>query len=97
MQGGGIDDSESWAQDVALSAADAGAMLDRLLTRLPARELGLRGAAIARSRAYITRCAAAGGVGAQISRSFLVSGDRANRRVDIEVHSGVAFTPSPQG
>jgi hypothetical protein len=44
---------------------------------------------------FIDRCDLAGGVSAQVRRSFNVSGDRQNRRVDIEIISGIAFVPPP--
>jgi hypothetical protein len=91
MQGGGMNDSESWAQASPLLAADGKAMLLALEARLPARERAARLNAMSAAGAFIDRCEIAGGIRAQVSRSFLVSGDRANRRVDIEVHSGVAF------
>jgi hypothetical protein len=78
----------------SLSARDGKAMLIALEARLPARERITRLNAISAASAFIDRCEVAGGIHAQVSRSFLVSGDRSNRRVDIEVHSGVAFVPS---
>jgi hypothetical protein len=93
MQGGGLNDSESWAQASPLLAADGKAMLLSLEARLPTREHAARLNAISAAAAFIDRCEVAGGIHAQVSRSFLVSGDRANRRVDIEVHSGIAFVP----
>ncbi len=91
MQGGGINDFESWAQMLPLEARHGKAMLGALRARLPSRERAMRSKAIEAANAFIDRCEAAGGIHAQVSRSFSVSGDRENRRVDIEVHSGVAF------
>lgn len=95
MQGGGIDDSEAWAQALPLTAVDGKAMLRRLQARLPPRELGMRLQAMVAANAFIDRCEVVGGVPAQVRRSFNVSGDRQNRRVDIEIISGVAFVPPP--
>jgi len=95
MQGGGINESEAWAQALPVTAADGKSMLRRLQARLPARELGMRLQAIVAANAFIDRCEVVGGVLAQVRRSFNVSGDRQNRRVDIEVISGVAFVPPP--
>lgn len=95
MQGGGINDSGAWAQALPLTAADGQAMLRRLQARLPPRELGMRLQTIVAAHGFIDRCEAVGGVPAQVRRSFNVSGDRQNRRVDIEVVSGVAFVPPP--
>ena len=93
MQGGGINDSESWAQALPVTATDGKVMLGRLRARLPPRELGVRSQAIVAATAFIDRCEAVGGIPVQVRRSFNVSGDRQNRRVDIEVISGVAFVP----
>jgi hypothetical protein len=78
-----------------LTAVDGQAMLRRLQARLPPRELGMRLQAIAAASAFIDRCEVVDGVPAQVRRSFNVSGDRQNRRVDIEVISGVAFVQPP--
>jgi hypothetical protein len=93
VQGGGVNESESWALAMPPDAPSGRAMLLALQTRLPYRELMLRSDAIAAAKAFIDRCEAAGGITAPVRRSFLVPGDRTNRRVDIEVISGVAFTP----
>jgi len=95
MQGGGLNDSEPWAQTLPLEASQGRAMLIALEARLPYRELLLRMKAILAAGAFIDRCETAGGISAPVSRSFYVSGDRANRRVDIEIISGVAFAPPP--
>jgi hypothetical protein len=93
MQGGGINDSESWAQALPLAAVTGRAMLLLLEARLPRRERMMRANSVAAAHAYIDRCEVVGGISAQVKRSFNVSGDRANRRVDIEVISGNAFVP----
>lgn len=94
MQGGGIIDSEQWAQTFPLEANEGRAKLLALGARLPFRERIMRLNAIAQANAFINRCESAGGISAQVSRSFMVSGDR-SRRVDIEVISGTAFVPPP--
>jgi hypothetical protein len=94
MQDGGINESESWAQAVPLDAENGRGMLFALEVRLPFRERMMRANAIAAARTYIARCEIAGGISAPVSRSFNVSGDR-TRRVDIEVHSGIAFVLPP--
>ena len=95
MQGGGVNESEAWAQALPLDAASGRALLRALQGRLPHREFVLRSGVVAAANAFIDRCEAAGGITSPVRRSFLVSGDRTNRRVDIEVISGEAFTPSP--
>jgi hypothetical protein len=94
MQGGGVNDSEAWAQALPLEARGGRAKLLALQARLSNREYLLRLKAIADANAFINKCEVAGGVSAQVSKSCMVSGDR-SRRVDIEVISGVAFVPSP--
>jgi hypothetical protein len=94
MQGGGINDSEAWTLTRPLEANEGRAKLLALQARLPFRERMMRLKAIADANAFIDKCEVAGGVSAQVSKSFMVSGDR-NRRVDIEVISGVAFVPPP--
>jgi hypothetical protein len=93
MQGGGINDSVSRAEAVPLQASAGQAALLILANRLPATERQIRQSVIDKARAFITRCEAVGGVTCPISRSFLVRGDRQNRRVDVEVHPGEAFPP----
>jgi hypothetical protein len=94
MQGGGIEDSESWDRDQPPSAAEALAMVDALVNRLPGREQNLRADAIDTARTYIERCRTVGGVSAPIApKSCVVRGDRDNRRVDIEIFTGRAFVP----
>jgi hypothetical protein len=78
-----------------VEAKDGRAKLLGLQARLPYREYLLRLNAVAAANAFINKCEVAGGISAQVSRSFMVLGDK-NRRVDIEVISGVAFVPSPQ-
>jgi hypothetical protein len=96
MQGGGLNDSESWAQALPVTAADGRALLGRLQARLAPRELAIRLPAIVAAHAFIDRCELVGGISAQVRRSFYASGDRQNRRVDVEVIRGVAFVRSPQ-
>jgi hypothetical protein len=96
MQGGGVNDSESWSQSAPFSAAAARAALIRLENRLAPAERVLRQAVIAKARNFIARCEANGGITTppQLIRPFLVPSDRTSRRVDIEVHTGQAFIPS---
>lgn len=94
MQGGGVNDSEAWAQSAAFSAAAARAALTRLENRLTPTERVLRASVISKARAFIAQCEGIGGVTAppQCIRSYPVSGDKTNRRVDIEIRTGQAFT-----
>lgn len=95
MQGAGINDSEAWVQSEPLPASAARAFLAALTARLPTREYQLRQSVIQQARSFIDRCEAAGGIDHPVSRSFLVRGDRAARRVDIEVVRGKAIVPPP--
>jgi len=92
MQGGGIELSEAWAAAQPPSAAEARAMIARLMDRLPARERRLRAVIAVRAAEFVEHCIRRGGVEAQVIRSFKVDGDRKARRLDIEVHAGKAFT-----
>jgi hypothetical protein len=60
MQGGGINDSEPWAQSFPLEAEEGRAKLLALETRLPFRERVMRLNAIAQANAFIDKCESAG-------------------------------------
>ena len=91
MQGGGVNDSVSWAQSTPYTAAGGLVALTTLDNRLTATERGLRQTVIAQARSFVGRCRANGGVQAPIIKSFPVRGDTLSRRVDIEIHTGQAF------
>lgn len=92
-QGGGYEDSEAWALDRPLTAAEGEAMLNTLVARMPPKEFRARRIAIDDARLWIRRVAAGGGVRAEVRMSFNEPNAKAGERVDIEVRKGIAFVP----
>jgi hypothetical protein len=88
-QGGGINDSQPWAQKNPLTLNSAINMSNALEAMASPSEKILRTSAHAKSRKFMTAAQAAGGVGVT-SKTFMVPNDR-HRRVDIEVRKGIAF------
>jgi len=88
-QGGGLNDSQSWAKQAPLDHS-TGISLSHLLEAMPnKKEKKLRVKAHAAARAFMDAAKLAGGVGVT-SKTYVVKGDP-HRRVDIEVRKGVAF------
>jgi RHS repeat-associated protein len=92
-QGGGYEDSEPWNQGTPLTLFDGYAKLDALANRMPPREYRARIFAIEAARVWIGRVGQAGGVSAQVSKSFEEPNARRGERIDIEVIEGLAFVP----
>lgn len=92
-QGGGYEDSESWAQGVPLSLVDGHVKLNALVVRMPPKEYFGRRFAIEEARTWISRAGQAGGVSARVSKSFSEPNAKRGERMDIEVHKGRAFVP----
>jgi hypothetical protein len=90
-QGGEIEESESWAQDTPLLLSHGHQKLNDLHGRLQPAEQRYREEAFAEARAYVDRVAEAGGARPGTSKSFPLRPRRDHRRVDIEVHKGLAF------
>lgn len=88
-QGGGLNDSKPWGQQVPLKHKTVIGMSHALEAMPSKKEKKLRAAAHAASRAFMNAAKAAGGVG-RTSKTYMVKGDP-HRRVDIEVHEGLAF------
>jgi hypothetical protein len=91
-QGGGYEDSESWAQATPLTLVEGHAKLDALVVRMPPKEHRARRFAIEDARVWIDRAGRAGGVG-PTSKSFPEPGAKKGERIDIEVRKGRAFVP----
>jgi hypothetical protein len=89
-QGHGLELSVGWDQEVALSATSAHQLVSTLEQRLLRRERKLRAGAFMKLHIWIDRAAAAGGVDAPQSKTFLAGH---GRRVDVEVNAGRAFVP----
>lgn len=95
-QGGGVEKSCSWAQVTPLTKTEGEKLVDNLESSLTDPEMEVRQEAFQQARDYINRAARAGGVDAQVSKTFPnVSKIRSDIRVDIEVIKGKAFVPDP--
>jgi uncharacterized protein RhaS with RHS repeats len=92
-QGNGYEDSEAWNQQTPLTLAEGLVKLDALSNRMPARVFAARNIAIEEARVWMNRAAKAGGVYAQVSKTFQNPGVRKGERIDIEVIEGKAFVP----
>lgn len=96
-QGGGIEESETWAQNNALTGAAGRTMLTKLQAKLTEAEAAHRGEAFGQARGFIDRAEKSNGVDAShgvIRKSYPVKPRIDGRRVDIEVHKGKAFVPA---
>lgn len=89
-QGGGTEQSVSWAQDLPPTTTDGHRMLDKLYNQLTASEQRDRDDAFRLAHNFVDAAGAKGGVDAPVSKSF----PRGQTiRVDIEVNKGRAFVP----
>lgn len=68
-------------------------MLEELRSKLRPRERDLRDTAFRQAGAFMQRAAVAGGVAAPVAKTFPPLPDQDGRRIDIEVHKGLAFVP----
>lgn len=94
-QGGGIDESESWARDAPLPACIGHELLDSLSGKLAPSERRHREKGFEQAHRYVDRAARAGGTG-PIGKSFPFPPRGDQRRVDVEVQAGLAFVPAPE-
>lgn len=90
VQGGGFEDSESWASEEPLPAEEGLNMLEELRSRIPKNEAELREKEFEKARNFIVTASEKGGVDAPVSKTFKRAGSR-DVRVDIEVIKGRAF------
>ncbi|WP_321900386.1 hypothetical protein [Burkholderia cepacia] len=88
-QGGGIEESEPWADPVPLPCKDGLTKSKALESGLAKKEQKIRKDAFDRARDFMRRCAKNGGTSVT-SKSYPVRDDK-DRRVDIEVRAGRAF------
>ncbi len=88
-QGGGLEESEAWSQDEALSKNDALKLLDKLKGKLSEKDLKKREKAFRSATDYVKNTQ--GGIDAVKKKSFY--DDKKNRsiRVDVEILGGKAF------
>ena len=94
-QGGGVEESEPWAQGDPFEASAARTLLGKLENKLVPRERELRGPAFEQARDYIARAEQLGGVDAFFKKSYPQPPRPDQRRVDIDVLCGRAFVPAP--
>lgn len=92
-QGGGYQDSESWARPMPVSVSEGLSMLDRLVQRMPKRVFKARNIAIERARLWIIRVSSVGGAQAFRTRTWQNPGSKKGERIDIEIREGRAFIP----
>lgn len=90
-QGGGIEESECWAQDKPLSLASALKLLAKLIAKLATKDYERRRDQFDKAEQYIKNAAENGGRYATgRDPSFRVKGSK-DERVDIEINAGKAF------
>ena len=90
-QGGGIEESEAWAQSLPLPASDAYNLLKRLKGKLTGAEFGMRERAFEKAEQYVHEASRNGGIRGLMKASFPQPPRSDQRRVDIEVSKGLAF------
>jgi len=89
-QGGGLEASESWAQDEPLTKEDGLSLLHELKAKLPQKEADKRTNAFKRAERFIEEAGTAGGVQSPLKKPFVEKGTN-DIRIDIEVLAGRAF------
>ena len=94
-QGGGLEESESWAQDEPLKLSIALSLLEKLKNKLSPKDRKIRKKPFSKAERFVNTAGQNGGVFARLSRTFLVKGSK-DKRVDIEVLSGKAFVPEEE-
>jgi hypothetical protein len=94
-KGAGLQESESWAQDAALTADAGHVLLSTLHDKLNTTDQELRAIGFTQAHEYIDIARAANGTG-PIKKTFPKHRIRAtDGRVDIEVIKGLAFVATP--
>jgi hypothetical protein len=88
-QGGSLQESEPWDEDQALRALKAHHLLEGLRLKIRPGEAEHRQEPFLKAHRFIDSAATSGGVGF-CKKSYVARGSR-DRRVDIEVQSGLAF------
>jgi hypothetical protein len=91
-QGGGVEESVSWASDIPPTADEGLGMLEQLKDKLTPRQLNERSGPLAKAAQLIQRARSIGGVDAPVKQSFY-SEKGSDVRIDVEVITGKAFTP----
>ncbi len=89
-QGGGVEESEKWAQDEPLSLKRALILLARLIAKLATKDYKRRKNQFDKTEQFVRNAAETGGMYAKTSKSFDVEGSE-DERVDFEIWAGRAF------
>jgi len=89
-QGGGVEESESWAQEKPLSLFRALKLLAKLISKLATKDYEKRRDQFDKAEQFVKNAAESGGLYAKTSKSFGVKGSK-DERVDVEVWGGKAF------
>ncbi len=89
-QGGGVEESECWAQEKPLSLSSALRLLAKLIGKLAFKDYEKRRNQFDKAEQFVKNAAESGGLYANTSKSFNVKGSK-DERVDIEVWAGKAF------
>jgi hypothetical protein len=89
-QGGGIEKSESWAQDEPLSLESGLNLIDNLKKQLTKKELAVREEAFEKLSKLVNKNSR-NGIDAQVVVSFYADEDTTDERVDLEVRKEKAF------
>ncbi len=96
-QGNNVEKSRRWDQATPLLASTGFGHLESLKNEIGQRETKLREKGFAQARQFIERMLANGGTSHAppvIMKSYPMP-PQGPRRIDIEVHRGVAFAPNP--
>jgi hypothetical protein len=91
-QGGGVEESESWAQDSPITVRKALRLLGRLINKLSKKDYQRREKSFEKAKQFVEEAGTHGGIFSHVSRSFRLKKSK-DERVDIEVLSGRAFVP----
>lgn len=92
-QGGGIEESESWAQDEPLKISKARLLFQRLIAKLSRKDYEKRRKAFEKAKEFTENISRNGSMFAVKKESFRVKGENGSEgeRVDIEILGGEAF------
>lgn len=83
-QGEKLEESEAWAVPIPPSTEEGGSMLLKLESKLESRDAKLRKDAFAEAKSFIYKSYNAGGVNAEMTKSFMVRSTR-RERVEVEI------------
>ena len=89
-QGGGVEKSESWLQDTFLTLADGKKLIEKLKNKLTKTELKIRQKEFQKLEKFVEEHSETGISAPSLGHSWKVK-DSKNERVDLEIHSGLAF------